>query len=120
MPIKANAEIEATAGRLAALRGQSGEEGVAAALRAELAREPNARQPLRPAKLVSAQRGKVARILEMVRSAGPNGGKGEDRTAFIYDDRGLPSLRVAKDGHRQFCGYRHFRQNLLQFYTASP
>ena len=54
MPIKANAEIEAMADQLAALRGQSVEEVVAAALRAELAREPNARRALRPAKLVPA------------------------------------------------------------------
>jgi len=90
MPIKANAEIEAMADQLAALRGQSVEEVVAAALRAELAREPIARRALRPAKLVPAQRGRVARILEMVRSAGPAGGEGEDRTAFPYDDQGLP------------------------------
>jgi hypothetical protein len=43
MPIKANAGIEAMADRLAALRGQSIEDVVAAALRAELAREPAAR-----------------------------------------------------------------------------
>ena len=43
MPIKANPEIEAMANQLAALRGQSVEEVVAAALRAELAREPKAR-----------------------------------------------------------------------------
>ncbi len=90
IPIKANAEIEAMADQLAALRGQSVEEVVAAALRAELAREPIARRALRPAKLVPAQRGKVARILEMVRSAGPTGGEVEDRTAFLYDDQGLP------------------------------
>lgn len=90
MPIKANAEIEVMADQLAALRGQSVEEVVAAALRAELAREPIARRALRPAKLVPAQRGKVARILEMVRSARPTGGEVEDRTAFLYDDQGLP------------------------------
>ena len=91
MPIKANAEIEAMADQLAALRGQSVEEVVAAALRAELAREPNARRAPRPVKLVPAQRGKVAQILDMVRSAGPaRAREGGDRTAFLYDDRGLP------------------------------
>jgi hypothetical protein len=90
MPIKANAEIEAMADQLAALRGQSVEEVVAAALRAELAREPNARRALRPAKLRLAQSAKVARILELVRAAGPAGGEGGDRTAFLYDDQGLP------------------------------
>lgn len=90
MPIKASPEIEAMADQLAALRGQSVEEVVAAVLRAELAREPSARRAPRPAKLVPGQRGKVARILEMVRAAGPAGGEGGDRTAFLYDDQGLP------------------------------
>lgn len=90
MPIKANTEIEAMADQLAALRGQSVEEVVAAALRAELAREPRARYLARPAKLASSQRAKVTRILEMVRAAGPASAGGGDRTAFLYDDQGLP------------------------------
>lgn len=90
MPIKANAEIEAMADQLAALRGQSVEEVVAAALRAELAREPRARKLSRPANLPPSQRAKVARILEMVRAAGPAGEDVGDRTAFLYDDQGLP------------------------------
>jgi len=90
MPIKANAEIEAMADQLAALRGQSVEDVVAAALRAELAREPIARRALRPGKLARAECAKVARILDMVRSAGPASAEGGDRTAFLYDDRGLP------------------------------
>ena len=61
MPIKANAEIEAMANQLAALRGQSVEDVVAAALRAELAREPAGRPVARPAKLSlpSAQRSRT-------------------------------------------------------------
>ena len=90
MPIKANAEIEAMADQLAALRGQSVEEVVAAALRAELAREPKGRRLSRSAKLASSQRAKVARIMDMVRSAGPASADGGDRTAFLYDDQGLP------------------------------
>lgn len=90
MPIKANAEIEAIADQLAALRGQSVEEVVAAALRAELAREPKGRYLSRPAKLAASQRAKVARIMDMVRSAGPASAEGGDRTAFLYDDQGLP------------------------------
>jgi hypothetical protein len=90
MPIKANAEIEAMADQLAALRGQSVDEVVAAALRAELAREPKARYLSRPAKLAPSQRAKVARIMDMVRSAGPASAEGGDRTAFLYDDQGLP------------------------------
>jgi hypothetical protein len=90
MAIKANAEIEAMADQLAALRGQSVEEVVAAALRAELAREPKGRRLSWPAKLGSSQRAKVARIMDMVRSAGPASGDGGDRAAFLYDDQGLP------------------------------
>jgi hypothetical protein len=90
MPIKANAEIEAMADQLAALRGQSVEDVVAAALRAELAREPAARSLARPAKLAPSQRAKVSRILEMVRAAGPTTAEAGDRTADLYDDDGLP------------------------------
>lgn len=90
MPIKANPEIEAMANQLAALRGQSVEEVVAAALRAELAREPKARVGPRAAELKPAQRAKVERILELVRAAVPAADEGGDRTAFLYDDQGLP------------------------------
>ena len=90
MPIQANAEIEALADQLGALRGQSVVAGVAAALRAELAREPKGRYLSRPARLASSQRAKVTRILEMVRAAGPARAEGGDRTAFLYDDQGLP------------------------------
>jgi hypothetical protein len=90
MAIKANADIEAMADQLAALRGQSVAEVVAAALRAELAREPKGRHLSRPARLASSQRAKVTRILEMVRAAGPASVEGGDRTAFLYDDEGLP------------------------------
>jgi len=90
MPIKANAEIEAMADQLAALRGQSVEEVVAAALRAELAREPRDRRLSRPVNLAPSQRAKVARILELVRAAGPASAEGADRSAFLYDDQGLP------------------------------
>jgi len=90
MPIKANAEIEAMANQLAALRGQSVEDVVAAALRAELAREPAGRPVARPAKLASSQRAKVTRILEMVRAADPASADAGDRTTFLYDEHGLP------------------------------
>jgi hypothetical protein len=90
MPIKANAEIEAMADQLAALRGQSVEEVVASALRAELARQPTGGYRPRPARLASSQHAKVARILEMVRAAGPASAEGADRTTSLYDDQGLP------------------------------
>ncbi len=90
MPIKATDEIEAMADQLAALRGQSVEDVVAAALRAELAREPKRLYISRPARLASSQRANVTRILAMVRAAGAASVEGTDRTAFLYDDRGLP------------------------------
>ncbi len=91
MPIKANAEIEALAARLAALRGQSIEEVLAVALRAELAREPSRRMPDGPVDIVpSDQRTKVDRMLKMVRAARSPTGEIGDRTAFLYDEQGLP------------------------------
>ncbi len=90
MAIKANPEIEAMANQLAALRGQSVEDVLAAALRAELAREPRGRAVPRPSRLKPTHHAKVERILEMVRAAGPSGGESGDRTAFLYDDQGLP------------------------------
>ena len=92
MAIKANVEIEAMATRLAAMRGQSIEEVLAVALRAELAREPKRRRPTRQVEPMPAgQRAKIDRILEMVRTARPEPGAGGDRTAFLYDDWGLPN-----------------------------
>lgn len=90
MGIEANAEIETMAHELAALRGQSVEEAVAAALRAELARQPRSRHLSRPAKRAASRRAKVARILDMVRDAGPAVADAGDRTAPLYDDQGLP------------------------------
>jgi hypothetical protein len=93
MAIKANPEIEAMANQLAALRGQSVEDVLAAARRAELAREPKARElpgrvVPRRTRLKWAQGAKVERMLEMVRAAGPTAGESGDRAAFLYDDQG--------------------------------
>ena len=90
MPIEANAEIEAMADQLATLRGQSATEVVTTALRAELAREPGSRISARPAKPESSQWAKVKRILDLVRAAGQVGAAEADRTAFLYDAKGLP------------------------------
>lgn len=91
MPIPASAETEAIAHQLAALRGQSVDEAVAAALRAELVRERRVRQVPPPAELEPSQRAKVELILELVRAANaaesPEAG---DPTAFLYDKHGLP------------------------------
>jgi hypothetical protein len=92
MPIPTSAETEAIARQLAALRGQTVEEVVSAALRAELMRERRGRSAAPPVDLTPAQRAKVERIMELVRAAGPAGGdEGRDPTAFLYDDQGLPS-----------------------------
>ena len=85
-----NPELEAMAGRLAAIRGQSIEEVVATALRAELAREPRKAVPVRPDELLPSQRSKVDRIMELVLAAGPADPVEGDRTAELYDDYGLP------------------------------
>ena len=53
-------------------------------------REPRARNVSRPAKLASSQRAKIAQILDMVQSAGPVSAEGGDRTAFLYNEQGLP------------------------------
>lgn len=91
MPIPASAETEAIARQLAALRGQSVDEAVAAALRAELVRERHGRRAASPAELEPSQRVKVERILELVRAANvaepPEAG---DPTTVLYDEHGLP------------------------------
>jgi len=91
MPIPASAETEALVRQLAALRGQTVEEVVSTAVRAELRRERQNRSAATPAELTSAQRAKVERIMELVRAASPPaGGVKSDPTAFLYDDQGLP------------------------------
>jgi hypothetical protein len=91
MAIPANTETEALAKRLAALRGQSVEEAVITALRAELMREEQQRQTLaaQPG-LTPAQHAKVKRIMAMVKAAGPIENENGDPTAFLYDEQGLP------------------------------
>ena len=92
MPIPTSAETEAIARQLAALRGQTVEEVVSAALRAELMRERRGRSAAPPVELAPAQRAKVERIMELVRAAGPaDGDAARDPTAFLYEDQGLPS-----------------------------
>jgi hypothetical protein len=90
MPIPTSAETEAIARQLAAMRGQTVEEVVSVALRAELMRERESRSAVTSAELTPTQRAKVEHVMELVRAAGP-AGTGEDPTAFLYDDQGLPS-----------------------------
>jgi hypothetical protein len=106
MPIKANAEIETMAAQLAALRGQSTEEVVALALQAELARERKQRPPIRPAEPTPAQRGKIQRVLELVRAARPDFGDGGDRTGFSMTTKDCRSEDGMND-HRQLGDHRH-------------
>lgn len=78
MSIQTSAETEAVARQLAALSGQSVEEAVSAALRAELARR-------------QAAEAKIARVMALVRAAQPsNATDPQDRTAFLYDESGMP------------------------------
>src|SRR3954464_9356815 len=65
MPIPTSAETEAIARQLATLRGQTVEEVVSAALRAELMRERRGRSAAPPVELTPAQRAKVERIMEL-------------------------------------------------------
>lgn len=92
MPLPTSAEIEGIARQLAALRGQSIEEAVTTASRTELARERQSRAAAAMlGELTPAQRAKVERVMELVRAAGSAEGRtGEDPTAFLYDDQGLP------------------------------
>jgi len=89
MPIPASAETEAIARLLARMRGQTVEEVVSVALRAELVRERQRRGAAPPAEPTPVQRASIDRIMELVRAAGP-AGAGGDPTAFLYDDLGLP------------------------------
>jgi hypothetical protein len=91
MAIIAGAEIEALTDHLAALRGQSVETVVATALRSEISRELGARRTPLEITPIADRSARIARILEMVRAAEPAGGGGGDRTAFLYDDQGLPA-----------------------------
>ncbi len=90
MAIAVDAETETIARHLAALRGQSIEATVSGALRAELerAQAEGVAKPVRA--LTPVQLSKIERMMTIV-SALPAGGCEEgDRTAFLYDDNGLP------------------------------
>lgn len=88
MSIPVSAETEAMARRLAAVRGQSIDEAVRAAVRDALAR---AERPA-PAVLTPDQQAKVTRMLARVKALPPldDGGDGNDPSASLYDEHGLP------------------------------
>jgi hypothetical protein len=91
MSIQTSAETEVIASQLAALRGQTIDQVVSAALRSELIRERQAHVTT-PVILSATQRAKVERIMELVRAAGRAGDNANtDPTAFLYDDQGMPA-----------------------------
>jgi antitoxin VapB len=74
-------ETDRLARELAALTGEPVEDAVAAAVRARLERE-------------RCRRGRdelLARARRIVRESGPSAPPGGDPTAFLYDERGLPT-----------------------------
>lgn len=74
--------VDTLAARLQAVTGaRTKTDAVRAALEHDLARH---------AEPAPSQDAKIERILQMVRAANPVRGAGEDRTAFLYDDDGLP------------------------------
>lgn len=85
MPIPVSAETEVLARRLAAVRGQSIEEAVRAAVRDALAR---AERPA-AAGLTANQQAKVDRMLARMKALPPLD-DGGDPDAAMYDDHGLP------------------------------
>lgn len=88
MPFPVSAETEAMARRLAAVRGQSIDEAVRAAVRDALAR---AERPA-AAGLTPDQQVKVNRMLARVKALPPldDGGDDGDPSAALYDEHGLP------------------------------
>ena len=88
MPIPVSAETEVLARRLAAVRGQSVDEAVRAAVRDALAR---AERP-EAAGLTPELQAKVDRMLARVKALPPldDGGDDGDPSAALYDEHGLP------------------------------
>jgi hypothetical protein len=88
--ITVDAETETIARHLAALRGQSIEAAVSAALRAELerAKAEGAANPARA--LTPAQLSKIEHMMTIVSALPPGDREAGDRTAFLYDENGLP------------------------------
>ncbi len=86
MTIAIDTDTETFARRLARLRGETVEQAVRAAVRTELARtERTTDEALTP-----AQQAKVKRTMEMVAALPRLPLEGNDPTAFLYDEYGLP------------------------------
>ena len=86
MTITIDSDTESFARRLARVRGETIEEAVAAAVRAELARAE--RTPLEA--LTVEQEARVERTMAMVAAIPPFDVDTNDSTEFLYDERGLP------------------------------
>jgi hypothetical protein len=86
MAITIDAESERLALRLARLRGETVEQAVGAAVRAELARSERATDEA----LTPAQQAKVERTMKMVAALPRLPVEGDDPTASLYDEYGLP------------------------------
>ncbi len=87
MEIAVDAETERAARRLAILRKETLEQAISGAVREALART----EPTVPAEeLTAAQKTNIARMLAQVKALPPLEGVGDDPTAFLYDQNGLP------------------------------
>lgn len=87
MEIAVDAETERAARRLAVLRKETLEQAISGAVREALART----EPTVPAEEVTAaQKTKIARMLDQVKALPPLEGAGDDPTAFLYDQSGMP------------------------------
>jgi hypothetical protein len=90
MVITVDAETESIARRLAALRGQSIEAAVSAALRAELVRAQTERSAKPTPSLSAAQLAKIEHMMTVITALPRDDREAGDRTAFLYAENGLP------------------------------
>ncbi len=90
MVITVDAETETIARHLAALRGQTIEAAVRAALRAELVRAQTERSAKPTPMLTPAQLAKIEHMMTVIAALPPGNPEAGDRTAFLYDENGLP------------------------------
>jgi hypothetical protein len=90
MVITVDAETETIARNLAALRGQTIEAAVRGALRAELVRAQTERSAKPTPMLTPAQLAKIEHMMAVIAALPPGNHEAGDRTAFLYDENGLP------------------------------
>ena len=90
MVITVDAETETIARNLAALRGQTIEAAVRGALRAELVRAQTERSAKPTPMLTPTQLAKIEHMMAVIAALPPGNHEAGDRTAFLYDENGLP------------------------------